>query len=69
MNLIQLVATIFIMTDLEGVLKRSVRPWNHDDFTSRLLTFEKSVAWFAKPEKISALQCTTMHIVHDMIVW
>jgi hypothetical protein len=35
----------------------SVRPWNHEDFTSRLLTFQQSANWFAKPHLISALNC------------
>jgi hypothetical protein len=34
-----------------------VRPWSHEDFTSRLLTFQQSANWFAKPHLISALNC------------
>ena len=47
----------FSITGITSALKRCVRPWSHEDFTARLLTFQKSTAWFAKPPMISALQC------------
>ena len=50
-------ALIFSITGIAFALKRSVRPWSQEDFTARLLTFQKSTAWFAKPPLISALQC------------
>ena len=34
-----------------------VRPWCHEDFLSRLKTFQLAAAWFAKPSTIGALEC------------
>jgi hypothetical protein len=34
-----------------------VRPWQHEDFLARLMTFQHAAAWFAKPSTIGALEC------------